>query len=136
MPHSLRLYKREKLCSRTDVNNLFAVGRSAIAYPLRVVYAVKTVAEGDDTCPQFLITIPKKKIRKAVGRVLLRRRVREAYRLSRHLLPPEATPGKRLQMAFVWLSGEKADYALIESRMRELLVKVATATAREKTDAR
>ena len=49
MPHSLRLYKREKLCSRTDVNNLFAVGRSAIAYPLRVVYAVKTVSEGEDT---------------------------------------------------------------------------------------
>ena len=37
---------------------------------------------------QFMITIPKKKIRKAVGRVLLRRCVRESYRLNRHLLMP------------------------------------------------
>ncbi len=122
MPHSLRLYKREKLCSRTDINNLFARGRSVIAYPVRCVYVVKSEAEGD---AQFLITIPKKKIRKAVSRVLLRRRIREAYRLNRDLLPQVEG---RVQMAFVWLSEETAPYSEIETKVKEILTRIATAS--------
>ncbi|MBR1543976.1 MAG: ribonuclease P protein component [Muribaculaceae bacterium] len=122
MPHSLRLYKREKLCSRTDINSLFARGHSVIAYPVRCVYVVKSEAEGD---AQFLITIPKKKIRKAVSRVLLRRRIREAYRLNRDLLPQVEG---RVQMAFVWLSDEPATYSVIEAKVKEILTRIATAS--------
>ena len=72
----LSLHKTEKLCSRTAVNRLFAEGKPAKAYPLRAVYNESNRTYG--AAAQFMITIPKKKIRKAVGRVLLRRRVREA----------------------------------------------------------
>lgn len=71
------LRKAEKLCSRTAVDKLFASGTSAVAYPLRMVYQISDRSYGAPA--QFMITIPKKKIRKAVGRVLLRRRIREAY---------------------------------------------------------
>ena len=70
-----RLYKYEKLCSRTAINNIFQGGKSAICYPLRAAFSI---VDAEETPAQFLITIPKKKIRKAVNRVLLRRRVREA----------------------------------------------------------
>ena len=103
-----RLYKYEKLCSRTAINKIFQSGKSAICYPLRAAF---TIVEEDNNSPQFLITIPKKKIRKAVKRVLLRRRVREAYRLNRHLLHPQLKEqGKSLKIAFVYLSDEIADY--------------------------
>ena len=94
----LSLHKTEKLCSRTAVNRLFAEGKPAKAYPLRAVYNESNRTYG--AAAQFMITIPKKKIRKAVGRVLLRRRVREAYRLNRHLLMPalEST-GKKVDIA-------------------------------------
>ena len=125
-----RLYKREKLCSHTAVNLLFAQGKSAICYPLRAVFRV---GDARPEAPvRFLITIPKKKIRKAVGRVLLRRRTREAYRLNRSLLVPAvAEAGKCVDVAFIYLSNEPADYAEIEQQMQALLKKIAKSVGNE-----
>lgn len=121
--HSNRLYKYEKLCSRTAINNIFQGGKSAICYPLRAAFSI---VEQQETPAQFLITIPKKKIRKAVKRVLLRRRVREAYRLNRNLLIPQLQEnGRSIKIAFIYLSDEVADYATIEAKMQALLKKIA-----------
>ncbi len=117
-----RLYKYEKLCSRTAINNIFQCGKSAICYPLRAAFSI---TEKEETPAQFLITIPKKKIRKAVNRVLLRRRVREAYRLNRNILIPYLQEKNiSIKIAFIYLSDEISDYAFIESKMQALLTKV------------
>ena len=118
------LHKSEKLCSRTAVNRLFAEGSNAKAYPLRAVYAESQRSYGAPA--QFMITIPKKKIRKAVGRVLLRRRVREAYRLNRDLLLPAlAATGKKVDIAFIYVSDEAKSYASVEKRVRSILGAIA-----------
>ena len=81
---SLRLYKKEKLCSVTAINSLFDIRQrgvtpqqgALIAYPLRMVWN----ANQNRTKPsgiQFLISIPKKNIRQEVKGVGIRRRVRE-----------------------------------------------------------
>jgi len=121
----LRLYKSEKLCSRTAVGNVFSSGGSAsIAYPLRAVFRFHEPA--GEAPAQFLITIPKKKIRTAVGRVLLRRRTREAYRLNRDILYPALQQaGVAVDIAFVYLSTDKAPYEVIEAKMQELLRRIA-----------
>lgn len=121
----LRLYKSEKLCSRTAVGNLFNGGGNAtIAYPLRAVFRFHK-PQGDAPA-QFLITIPKKKIRTAVGRVLLRRRTREAYRLNRELLYPALREaGLAADIAFIYLSTDKAPYEVIEAKMQELLRRIS-----------
>jgi len=78
----------------------------------------------------MLVTVPKKKRRRAVDRVLMRRRIREAYRINRRPLEDLACscPGIRtLQLAFIYLKNENADYAEIERKMRALLAKVAVA---------
>ena len=120
----LRLYKSEKLCSRSAVERLFNEGESIIAYPLRAVYRLHEPLEMP---AQFLITVPKKRIRHAVDRVLLRRRIREAYRLSRRkLLHPALTlAGVSADMAFLYLSNEKADYHTIAEKMNQLLQRIA-----------
>lgn len=116
-----RLYKYEKLCSRTAINKIFQGGKSAICYPLRAAFCI---VEQETTPSQFLVTIPKKKIRKAVNRVLLRRRVREAYRLNRNMLIPYLQEkGISIKIAFIYLSDEISDYALIEDKMKTLLTK-------------
>ena len=122
----LRLYKSEKLCSRTAVSNLFGGkgGNSTIAYPLRAVFRFHDL-QGESPA-QFLITIPKKKIRHAVGRVLLRRRTREAYRLNRNLLYPALQEaGVAADIAFIYLSTDEAPYEVIEAKMQELLRRIS-----------
>lgn len=120
----LRLYKSEKLCSRTAVERLFEEGQSVIAYPLRAVFRLRESAE---VPAQFLITIPKKRIRHAVDRVLMRRRVREAYRLSRReLLHPALTSADRgVDIAFLYLSNDVINYRIIADKMSQLLQRIA-----------
>ena len=122
-----RLYKYEKLCSRTAINNIFQSGRSVICYPLRAAFKI---VEQEETPVQFLISVPKKKVRKAVKRVLVRRRVREAYRLNRNLLVPKIQEhGVSLKVAFLYLSDEIVDYARIEEKMQALMGKIVDIVA-------
>lgn len=120
-----RLYKSEKLCGVTRIDGLFATGQSLIAYPLRAVFDVAG-AEPHMASARFLVSVPKKKLRRAVDRVLIRRRVREAYRLNRALLLPTlAAHGRCVDMAFVYLSSSLKDYGIIEEKMRQLLNRIA-----------
>lgn len=124
---SLRLYKKEKLCSVTAINSLFDIRQrgvtpqqgALIAYPLRMVWN----ANQNRTKPsgiQFLISIPKKKIRHAVNRVAMRRRVREAYRLNRHRVTlPQSIPA--LDIAFIYVSDQISNSARIHASMVKLL---------------
>ncbi len=133
-----RLYKREKLCSRTAINALFSGGRSVVAYPLRAVVVMKCCDDGA-TCSdagrhgivaKFMITVPKKKIRTAVGRVLVRRRIREAYRLNRSILAQALQPaGCVAEIAFLYMDTSIADYATIEASMKKLLGKISSQVA-------
>ncbi len=78
---------------------------------------------------QMLITVPKKKRRHAVDRVLMRRRIREAYRLNRLPLKNYVAMSdkmKTLGLAFIYLHDKNAPYSLIESKMKILLKRLAS----------
>ena len=104
---SFGLGKSHKLCSTTAIDRLFAgrdaAVRSALAYPVRMVWA--PAPDGDPRPGEqpvcFFISIPKKRLRHAVDRVAMRRRIREAYRLARleHPMPE----GARLDVAFIYV---------------------------------
>ncbi len=125
-----KLNKDEKLCSRTAVNLLFDEGKSLMAFPLRAAYRLRP--QGDHPV-QFLISIPKKRIRHAVQRVTLRRRVREAYRLTRRelLVPELMQSGCGVDIAFVYLDSIPAPYSTIHEKMTSLLQRIAQAAAAE-----
>lgn len=118
---SHRLSKEEKLCSRKKIEALFAEGQSFAQYPLRVVYNIYDKTTGDEL-PQFFISVPKRKFKKAVKRVWLRRRVREAYRLHKDLLN---TGNKCVDMAFLYIAADQKEYHYIEQQMIELLKKLS-----------
>ena len=125
-----KLKKDEKLCSRTAVDLLFGEGKSLMAFPLRAAYRLRPRGEHP---VQFLISIPKKRIRHAVGRVTLRRRVREAYRLNRRelLQAPLGEIGWGVDIAFVYLDSSLAPYSVINEKMISLLTRIAQAAAQE-----
>ena len=125
-----KLNKEEKLRSRTSVERLFSEGKSIMAFPLRAVYRLR---EPGEASAQFLITIPKKRIRKAVMRVTLRRRTREAYRLNRRelLLEPLAESGYGVDIAFIYLDSTPAPYRVISDKVIYLLNRIATAAVEQ-----
>lgn len=129
-----KLHKDEKLCSRTAVNCLFEEGQSLMAFPLRAAYRLRPRGEHP---VQFLISIPKKRIRRAVDRVTLRRRTREAYRLTRHelLLDELSQTDCGVDIAFVYLDKGLAPYSVIHEKMTSLLTRIAQAAiAQTSTD--
>lgn len=117
----LRLYKKQKLCSPIAIGLLFSRQpdiSSALAHPLRAVWRHNPGRKSDATA-QFLISVPKKRLRHAVDRVTMRRRIREAYRLLRQEYPlPDSA---RVDIAFIYVSNTLEPYARVEKAMRRIL---------------
>lgn len=130
------LGKEHKLCAKVAVDRLFGpdgCGRGVMAYPLRAVWA-ENPGRTRGNQVQFMITVPKKRIRHAVDRVKVRRRIREAYRLAR---PAQVAPaeGKVIDIAFVYVSNQTEPYARIEKAMRRLLDKIFPGQAQPESSA-
>lgn len=91
---------------------------TGMAYPLRCVWR-ENPRRSSDALIQFLISVPKKRLKHAVDRVLMRRRIREAFRLHRneHTLPAQA----RIDVAFVYIGNGKESYSSIEYATVKLL---------------
>ena len=80
------LTKSERLCSKTLIERLFAGGNSSFpAFPLRVVYMWLEPSEGTSDV-SILISVPKKRFKRAVKRNAGKRQVREGYRRNKYLL--------------------------------------------------
>jgi ribonuclease P protein component len=125
-----RLYKKEKLCSQIAINQLFAPGaddtKSTLAYPLRAVWRENNRRHSDAPI-QFLISIPKKRLRHAVDRVTMRRRVREAYRLNHQQLEVK---GVKIDVAFIFVGAKLIEYSAVERAVKKILTQIAADAAK------
>ena len=111
------LSKAERLNSKAMIERLFAGGNKSFpAFPLRVVYMWLDASEGEAPV-SILISVPKKRFKRAVKRNLVKRRVREAYRKNKQLV----AKNKRLVLAFIWLDNEIHPSAEIEGKVKRLL---------------
>lgn len=112
------LSKAERLSRKRDIDLLFAEGQSFIAYPLRVVY---TVTDEQRSVPaSILISVSKKKFKRAVKRNAVKRQIRESYRLRKSILhEPLLTAGKFLTIAFIYLEKELVSYENMEKAMEK-----------------
>lgn len=117
------LSKKERLNSKAMIERLFAGGsKSFPAFPLRVVYMEIESAEEDSPAASILISVPKKRFKRAVKRNLVKRQVREAYRKNKYLLlDAPAFMNKRLVIAFIWLDNKIHPSAEVEEKMKKLL---------------
>ncbi|MBD5265169.1 MAG: hypothetical protein HDS48_06575 [Bacteroides sp.] len=130
----LTLRKGEKLRHRSLIDPLFRTGNTIYEYPLRLTWRMLGREELESTFRdhvperigslQMLVTVPKKKRRHAVDRVLMRRRIREAYRLNRlplKKLVEQNEDSRTLGMAFIYLHDANLPYSTIENKMKQLL---------------
>lgn len=121
------LSKKERLNSKAVIERLFAGGsKSFPSYPLRVVYMPQEFDEKDVPAASILISVPKKRFKRAVKRNLVKRQVREAYRKNKYLLLDAlASKNKRLVLAFIWLDNNIHSSAEVEEKVKKLLLHIA-----------
>ena len=127
MPYTFR--KSERLNRKKVLERMFAGGaRSYSFFPLRVVYiAAPELEAAGGAQVSVLVSVSKRHFKRAVKRNRVKRQIREAYRRHKHLLlnalPREGCPP--LAVAFIYLSDDLCDSALIDERMKAALARVA-----------
>ncbi len=111
------LPKSERLHAEKSIKELFEKGSSFFLYPFKVMFWVE---EGLEESPnQVLFSVSKKKIKKATGRNYIKRRLKEAYRLNKSLLPPAG-----LLLGFVFVGEARMSFAELEPKMKLVLQKL------------
>lgn len=119
------LRKAERLCGKA-ANTLFVGGKGGFCHPYRYVLKVREATAEDKAAVSVLFAVPKRNIRHAVDRNLLKRRTREAYRLSKHPLVAQATErGVHIDMALIYSTKVVSDYKTVKNGVENVLAKVA-----------
>lgn len=94
--------KGERLCGIKAISELFSGGRGFNLPSLRVVYRIMPA---DETLQpvRLLISVPKRHFKRAVDRNLIRRRIKEAWRIGKTpLVSVVKESGMRLELAIIW----------------------------------
>jgi ribonuclease P protein component len=115
--------KKERLCSKKQIAGLFESGKSVMAFPVRVQYIL--VPETDSYKSKVLFSVPKKKFKRAVKRNLIRRRMREAYRLNKIAINAVIPENMQLIMAFIYVDAIVNDYLAIEKGVKKAFEKLS-----------
>lgn len=116
--------KGERLKSRKLIERLFLEGKRIKSVPVHLVYL--SVEHETDFLFQAGFTVGKKRFAKAVTRNRIKRLMREAYRLHKHILPElqgERDTKKHIFM-FMYVGDKVLPYQEVENHMIDLLKKL------------
>jgi len=111
------LPKSERLCGKKAVAGLMEHGKGGTAGCLRYRYLPQ-----EEPVSRIMVSVPKRNFKRAVKRNLLKRRIRESYRLQKELLPAG------VDIIFVYQPREVLPFADIYASMTAVLTAVAEKT--------
>ena len=118
-------HKGERLKSRKSIEKLFREGAVHKCFPFVLLYRE---AENQAYPALMTVAVPKKLIRKAADRNLLKRRTREAYRLMKQeLYNSLGSQGKQVELLFLYKSEKPESHNNIAAAVKTLLGKLTTA---------
>lgn len=127
MPHTFS--SNERIKSQKLSQSLFMGGnsRSMAVYPVRMVYMQIDRTEGDAPA-KTLMSVSKRHFKRAVKRNRVKRQLREAYRLNKHILHDAIETsgcGKAYALAFLWQSDKLFETREVEVSVAKLLMRLA-----------
>ena len=119
------LSKNDRLHLQKRIDYLFAAGKSAVSYPIRVV----AVPAADDLLDvrevepalQTLFSVAKKRFKRAVQRNRHKRRMREAYRLEKAVA--DWNPSTPVWLALQYIGNEEIPLPELRAAIRKAVEK-------------
>lgn len=117
------LGKSQRIKHKKTMEALFKTGKKLKKYPLKLVYLElqDELLKPNDTL-KFAVSVPKRLFKNAVDRNLLKRRIKEAYRISIENLSQQLlNKQKQLALMFIYGSNIKENQKKIEKEVKLLL---------------
>ncbi|MEP0366839.1 MAG: ribonuclease P protein component [Cyclobacteriaceae bacterium] len=110
--------KDERLTGKKNIEELFKHGSSFYFHPI----LIKFLPRPEESTNRVLVSVPKKKFKRAVDRNLLKRRIKEIYRLNKNQIFEGQPPFYHI--AVVYLNQAILPYAEIEPKLIDLLKRI------------
>lgn len=104
---------------------MFAGGSKSFSiFPIRAVYM--PLEEQGSVPVSILISVPKKRFKRAVKRNRVKRQIREAYRVNKQVLCQILSDKQQsMSIAFIYLSDQLVPSDEIGEKMKTLLARIA-----------
>lgn len=115
----MSLTKKNRLKRTKDIQQVFYQGDKHFAFPLKFVWVVsKSEAPGY----RIGVSVAKRNLKRAVDRILIKRRMKEALRLNIPNLNSYLMENQlALDLMMVYVSKSVEEYTLIEKRISKFL---------------
>lgn len=107
-----QLPKSERLHAEKSIKELFNEGSSFFLFPFKVQFFVKK--DRPTRTPMVLFSVSKRKLKKAVHRNHVKRRIKEAYRLNKQLIN---LPNIELNIGFIYVTTNLMEFSEIEPKI-------------------
>ena len=123
--------KEERLCNKKLIDELFHNGSSFLCYPFKASWLI--VDDAIQAVPvQLVISVSKRRYKHAVDRNLVKRRLREAYRLNKqqHLYELLSASNKKIIISIGYIGKQIEAYELFNKKMLKLLKQLSEELAK------
>jgi len=123
--------KEERLCNKRLIDELFHNGSSFLCYPFKASWLLVDDA-AQTVSAQILISVSKRRYKRAVDRNLIKRRLREAYRLQKqqHLYELLVSSDKKIVLSLGYIGKQIESFDFIEKKMLKLLKQLSEQLAK------
>jgi ribonuclease P protein component len=122
--------KEERLCNKKLIDELFHNGSSFLCYPFKASWVF---IDGPQQFPvQILFSVSKRRFKRAVDRNLIKRRMREAYRLNKqqYLYDPLNSIEKKIALSLSYIGKDIAASDFTGKRILKLLSQLSAEIAK------
>ena len=112
-------HKKERICGKTGIAKLLACGKFGNIPGFRYCYMTDNGLDFN----RVMVSVPKKLFKRAVKRNLLKRRIRESWRLQKHSMNVSG-----VDILFTYSTKDVLEFQEIQSSVAKIIEKVNKAT--------